>query len=117
MGGDAVSVLPVVEPLSLVLQTVRPLADAEAGPLVVLPLAHVGLGHARVQLVVLIKRKREMSQLGFEGFFGVEIPKHQSLILFAKYFLLGTDIHSEYKQKIVKLSALMFVSGAYIILA
>ena len=51
--GDPVSVLPVVVPLALVLEPVGSLADAEARSLVVLPLAHVRLGHVRVQLLVL----------------------------------------------------------------
>ena len=45
---DTISVLPVVIPLSLVLETVGPLADAETTPLVVLPLTQVGLGHVSV---------------------------------------------------------------------
>ena len=52
-GGDPVSIFPIVEPLPLVLQPVRPLADPEPAALVVLPLPHVGLGHVGVQHLVL----------------------------------------------------------------
>ena len=53
MRGDAVAVLPVVVPLALVLEAVRPLGDAEAAALIVLPLTHVGLRHAGIQLFIL----------------------------------------------------------------
>jgi len=49
----AVAVLAIVEPLALVSQPVAPLGYAEAGSLVVLPLAKVRLGHRRVHLLVL----------------------------------------------------------------
>ena len=53
MRGDAVAVLPVVVPLALVLETVRPLRDPEPAAFIVLPLTHVGLRHAGIQLLVL----------------------------------------------------------------
>ena len=59
-GGDAVAVLAVVVPLALVLEAVRAFADAEAGALVVLPLAHVGLRHAGVQLFILREREKSV---------------------------------------------------------
>jgi len=48
-GGDTVAGLFVVEPLSLVLESVAAIADAESRPLVVLPLAHVDLRHVGLQ--------------------------------------------------------------------
>ena len=56
LGGDAVAVLAVVVPLSLVLEAVGALAHAEAAPLVHLPLAHVRLRHVVVQLLILKQR-------------------------------------------------------------
>ncbi len=53
VGGDTIAVLPVVVPLPLVFEAVAPFANAEAAPLVVLPLSHVGLGHVGVKLLVL----------------------------------------------------------------
>ena len=53
MRRHAVAVLLVVVPLALVAQAVRALADAEARPLVVLPLARIRLRHVRVVDVVL----------------------------------------------------------------
>ena len=50
---DSVAVLPVVEPLSLVLEAVGSFAGAEPTSLVVLPLAHVGLRYAGVKQLVL----------------------------------------------------------------
>ena len=51
--GIGAAVLSIVVPLTLVLEAVGSLADAEAAAFVVLPLAHVGFGHAGVQLLVL----------------------------------------------------------------
>ena len=53
MRGDAVAVLPVVVPLAFVLEAVRPLGDAEAAAFIVLPLTHICLRHARIQLLIL----------------------------------------------------------------
>uniref|UniRef100_A0A8D3BS46 Microtubule-associated protein 1 light chain 3 beta n=1 Tax=Scophthalmus maximus TaxID=52904 RepID=A0A8D3BS46_SCOMX len=50
--GAAVAVALVAEPLALVLQPVRPAAHAEPRPLVVLPLAAVGLRRRGVHVVV-----------------------------------------------------------------
>lgn len=49
----AVAVLPIVEPFTLVTEAVAALRYTEACPLVVLPLAQVGLGHRGVHLLVL----------------------------------------------------------------
>ena len=54
--------LPVVKPLALVLEAVGPLADPEAAALVVLPLAHVRLGHVRVKHLVL--ERKSFKQIG-----------------------------------------------------
>jgi hypothetical protein len=51
--GDTVAVLLVREPLALVAQSVRTLANAEPRALVILPLAHVCLRNALVHLFVL----------------------------------------------------------------
>ena len=52
-GGDAVTIFTIVVPLSFILETIGALADAKAAPLVVLPLAHVGLRHVGVQQLIL----------------------------------------------------------------
>ena len=57
--GHAIAVLLVREPLALVSQSVRTLADAEPRALVVLPLAHVRLRDALVHLFVLQTHTRE----------------------------------------------------------
>ena len=53
MRGDAVTVLPVVVPLPLILEAVRPLGDAETTAFIILPLTHVGFCHAGIQLLIL----------------------------------------------------------------
>lgn len=67
--GDAVSVLFVVEPLAFVLEAVGSLADAKSGPLVILPLAHVRLGDAGIQRLVLCAR-----ETGKKGRLAVRAP-------------------------------------------
>jgi hypothetical protein len=59
--GDAIAVLFVVEPLAFVSEAVRAFADTETGAFVVLPLAHVGLGHAGIQMLILTHEKMNFS--------------------------------------------------------
>lgn len=51
--GDAITVLLVVVPLALVLESISSLGHTKTRSLVVLPLARVGLHHVGVQLLVL----------------------------------------------------------------
>ena len=57
---------PVVEPLPLVLETIRTFTDSEAASFVVLPLAHVRLGHVGVQHLVL-HHEAGLAPLGHDG--------------------------------------------------
>ena len=56
-GCDSVSILPVVVPLSFILETVRSFTDSEATSFVILPFTHVGLRDIGVQQFILTREK------------------------------------------------------------
>ena len=92
-GGDAVAVLSVVEPLSLVLEPVRALANAEPAALVVLPLSHVRLGHVGVQHFVLGKQKfKYWKNLNISSRGSGRVMTWKKLVTFSIYFARMTHL-------------------------
>ena len=78
-GRHTVTIFTIVVPLSLVLETIRALADAKATSLVILPLAHVGLCHVGIQQLILQQEESIEDKEPIYNFISLTLACSQSL--------------------------------------